>query len=72
MDQVREIADQEPTPLSLQQMRSFAYGDAKLRIVSAKFLHKELQSRFARYDQSPACVGAGWPPLALATSRQYV
>ncbi|KAL4157758.1 hypothetical protein PRNP1_003543 [Phytophthora ramorum] len=48
MDQVREIADTEPTPLSLQQMRSFSDGGAKLRIVSAKFLHKELQSRFAR------------------------
>ncbi|EGZ16889.1 hypothetical protein PHYSODRAFT_314481 [Phytophthora sojae] len=48
MDQVREIADMEPTPLSLQQMRTFADGGAKLRIVSAKFLHKELQSRFAR------------------------
>ncbi|EGZ10849.1 hypothetical protein PHYSODRAFT_317881 [Phytophthora sojae] len=45
MDQVREIADMEPTP---QQMRTFADGGAKLRIVSAKFLHKELQSRFAR------------------------
>ncbi|CAH0479244.1 unnamed protein product [Peronospora belbahrii] len=48
MDQVRDIADTEPTPLSLQQMRSFSDGCAKLRIVSAKFLHKELQSRFAR------------------------
>ncbi|CAH0490383.1 unnamed protein product [Peronospora farinosa] len=48
MDQVRQIAETEPTPLSLQQMRSFSDGCAKLRLVSAKFLHKELQSRFAR------------------------
>ncbi|CAI5718554.1 unnamed protein product [Hyaloperonospora brassicae] len=48
MHQVRQMADTEPTPLSLQQMRSFSDGCAKLRIVSAKFLHKELQSRFAR------------------------
>lgn len=48
MDQVRQIADTEPTPLSLQQMRTFSDGGAKLRIVSAKFLHNELQSRFAR------------------------
>ncbi|KAF4319610.1 hypothetical protein BBO99_00005944 [Phytophthora kernoviae] len=48
MDQVRELADNEPTPLSLQQMRTFADGGAKLRLVSANFLHKELQARFAR------------------------
>ncbi|KAI9913843.1 hypothetical protein PsorP6_005792 [Peronosclerospora sorghi] len=48
MDIVRQIAIVEPTPLSLQQMRSFSDGCTKLRIVSAKFLHKELQSRFAR------------------------
>ncbi|KAL7694465.1 putative PDK/BCKDK protein kinase [Plasmopara halstedii] len=48
MDQVREIATNDPTPLSLQQMRSFSDGGAKLHLVSAKFLHKELQSRFAR------------------------
>ncbi|CAI5745134.1 unnamed protein product [Peronospora destructor] len=50
MDQVRQIAETEPTPLSLQQMRSFSDGCAKLRLVSAKFLHKELQSRFAQAD----------------------
>ncbi|RLN44005.1 hypothetical protein BBJ28_00009727 [Nothophytophthora sp. Chile5] len=49
MEQVRQLAAAEPTPLSLRQMRSFADGDATLRILSAKFLHKELQARFARY-----------------------
>jgi pyruvate dehydrogenase kinase 2/3/4 len=48
MEQVRELAMEAPTPLTLQQMRSFADAGNKLRIVSAKFLHKELQSRFAR------------------------
>ncbi|KAL3656881.1 [Pyruvate dehydrogenase (acetyl-transferring)] kinase isozyme 2 [Phytophthora oleae] len=48
MDQVREIAVTEPIPLSLRQMRTFADGGAKVRVASAKFLHKELQSRFAR------------------------
>ncbi|ETL92434.1 hypothetical protein F442_09529 [Phytophthora nicotianae P10297] len=70
MDQVREIADTEPTPLSLQQMRSFADGGAKLHIVSAKFLHKELQSRFAR-----AIVELSELPLGLsdtASIRQAI
>uniref|UniRef100_H3GK05 Protein-serine/threonine kinase n=1 Tax=Phytophthora ramorum TaxID=164328 RepID=H3GK05_PHYRM len=48
MDEVREIADKDPTPMSLQQMRTFADGSMKLHIVSAKFVHKELQSRYAR------------------------
>ncbi|RLN63713.1 hypothetical protein BBJ29_005648 [Phytophthora kernoviae] len=48
MDQVREIANHDPTPISLQQMRTFADGNKKLHLVSAKFLHKELQSRYAR------------------------
>ncbi|KAG1686525.1 hypothetical protein DVH05_006491 [Phytophthora capsici] len=48
MDQVREIAVTEPIPLSLRQMHIFADGGAKVRVASAKFLHKELQSRFAR------------------------
>ncbi|RLN44004.1 hypothetical protein BBJ28_00009728 [Nothophytophthora sp. Chile5] len=48
MDLVREIAATDPTPMSLRQMRTFADGDMKLHVLSAKFLHKELQSRFAR------------------------
>ncbi|POM73018.1 Hypothetical protein PHPALM_10178, partial [Phytophthora palmivora] len=48
MDEVREIADNDPTPMSLQQMRTFADGSVKLHILSAKFVHKELQSRYAR------------------------
>ncbi|KAE9022967.1 hypothetical protein PR003_g12230 [Phytophthora rubi] len=48
MDEVREIADKEPTPMSLQQMRTFADGSMKLHVLSAKFVHKELQSRYAR------------------------
>ncbi|KAG7396196.1 [Pyruvate dehydrogenase (acetyl-transferring)] kinase isozyme 4 [Phytophthora boehmeriae] len=48
MDQVREIATHDPTPMSLQQMRTFADKNEKLHLVSAKFLHKELQSRYAR------------------------
>ncbi|KAG7389566.1 [Pyruvate dehydrogenase (acetyl-transferring)] kinase isozyme 4 [Phytophthora pseudosyringae] len=48
MDEVREIAGNDPTPMSLQQMRTFADGSMKLHIVSAKFVHKELQSRYAR------------------------
>ncbi|KAL3656880.1 hypothetical protein V7S43_018220 [Phytophthora oleae] len=48
MDEVREIADHDPTPMSLQQMRTFADGSMKLHILSAKFVHKELQSRYAR------------------------
>lgn len=48
MDQVREIAATEPRPLSLRQMRTFADAGAKVRLMSAQFLHQELQSRFAR------------------------
>ncbi|ETI45915.1 hypothetical protein F443_09625 [Phytophthora nicotianae P1569] len=48
MDEVREIAHNDPTPMSLQQMRTFADGSTKLRLVAAKFVHKELQSRYAR------------------------
>ncbi|OWY90399.1 Pyruvate dehydrogenase [Phytophthora megakarya] len=48
MDEVREIADNDPTPMSLRQMRTFADGSKKLHVLSAKFVHKELQSRYAR------------------------
>ncbi|DAZ98652.1 TPA: hypothetical protein N0F65_000847 [Lagenidium giganteum] len=47
-EQIRDIAQTPPTPLSLQQMKSFADSGNKLRLVSAAFLHKELQIRFAR------------------------
>lgn len=49
MADVRALAAQQPRPLSLQQMKSFADAGDKLRLVSAKFLHAELQVRFARY-----------------------
>ncbi|KAI9987439.1 hypothetical protein PInf_023478 [Phytophthora infestans] len=48
MDEVCEIAHNDPTPTTLQQMRTFADGSMKLRLISAKFAHKELQSRYAR------------------------
>lgn len=50
MDEVRELAAHQPTPLSLRQMKSFAAAGDKLRLVSASFLHNELQIRFARYN----------------------
>ncbi|TDH66710.1 hypothetical protein CCR75_006571 [Bremia lactucae] len=64
MEKARDIAAQEPTPLSLQQMRSFADGGAKIHIISAKFLHKELQSRFAR-----AIVELSDLPLGLSDTK---
>lgn len=48
MHKIREIGATEPTPLSLQQMKVFADGGPRLRLVSAAFLHKELQLRFSR------------------------
>ncbi|TYZ57597.1 hypothetical protein PybrP1_003937, partial [[Pythium] brassicae (nom. inval.)] len=48
MDDIRALAAHSPRPLSLQQMKSFADAGDKLRLVSAKFLHAELQVRFAR------------------------
>lgn len=49
MEDIKELAENQPTPLSLRQMKSFAAAGDKLRLVSASFLHKELQIRFARY-----------------------
>uniref|UniRef100_K3X8C8 Protein-serine/threonine kinase n=1 Tax=Globisporangium ultimum (strain ATCC 200006 / CBS 805.95 / DAOM BR144) TaxID=431595 RepID=K3X8C8_GLOUD len=48
MDEIKELAQNQPTPLSLRQMKTYAAADDKLRLVSASFLHKELQIRFAR------------------------
>jgi pyruvate dehydrogenase kinase 2/3/4 len=49
MSEIREIAATSPTPMTLQQMKTFADGTNKTRLISANFLHKELQIRFARY-----------------------
>lgn len=56
MDEVRELAAHQPTPLSLRQMKSFAAAGDKLRLVSASFLHNELQIRFARYQCCRCCL----------------
>lgn len=49
MEEIREIAQTPPTPLSLQQMKLFADGSKKMRLIAGSFLHKELQIRFARW-----------------------
>ncbi|KAG3025257.1 hypothetical protein JG687_00007197 [Phytophthora cactorum] len=68
MDEVREIAHNDPTPMSLQQMRTFADGSMKLRLVSAKFVHKELQSRYARAIMELADLPVG---LSATTSVHH-
>lgn len=57
MDEIRALAAHSPRPLSLQQMKSFAAAGDKLRLVSAKFLHAELQVRFARYVRLSLLLG---------------
>ncbi|GLD98481.1 hypothetical protein PINS_up007178 [Pythium insidiosum] len=47
MDEIREMARTPPTPMSLQQMKIFADGTHKTRLIAASFLHKELPIRFA-------------------------
>ncbi|OQR93205.1 pyruvate dehydrogenase [Thraustotheca clavata] len=47
-DEIVALAQVCPTPLTLQQMKTFATHGPELRLKSAVFLHKELQIRFAR------------------------
>ncbi|EQC33501.1 hypothetical protein SDRG_09010 [Saprolegnia diclina VS20] len=47
-DEIVALAQVSPTPLTLQQMKTFATNGPELRLKAAAFLHKELQIRFAR------------------------
>ncbi|OQR89591.1 pyruvate dehydrogenase [Achlya hypogyna] len=47
-DEIVTLAQVSPTPLTLQQMKTFATNGPELRLKAAAFLHKELQIRFAR------------------------
>ncbi|RHZ07527.1 hypothetical protein DYB28_002649, partial [Aphanomyces astaci] len=42
------MAKVSPTPLTLQQMKTFATNGPELRLKASAFLHNELQIRFAR------------------------
>lgn len=64
MEEIREIAQTQPTPMTLQQMKTFADGSSKMRLMAACFLHKELQIRFAR-----AIVELSDLPLGLAETE---
>lgn len=61
MQDVEKMAQEEPTPLTLQQMRSFANLEPKVRLVSAAFLFQELQKRYAH-----ALIELHTLPLGLA------
>ncbi|TMW58721.1 hypothetical protein Poli38472_010280 [Pythium oligandrum] len=47
MKEIRDIAKTPPTPMTLQQMKTFADGSNKTHLIASTFLHKELQIRFA-------------------------
>ncbi|KDO23977.1 hypothetical protein SPRG_10674 [Saprolegnia parasitica CBS 223.65] len=47
-DEIVALAQVSPTPLTLQQMKTFATNGPELRLKAAPFVHKELQIRFAR------------------------
>ena len=46
--EIEALSQNQPTPLTLQQMKSFAGMGHDIRLVSAQFLHRELQTRYAR------------------------
>ncbi|KAF0728751.1 hypothetical protein Ae201684_013495 [Aphanomyces euteiches] len=48
LENIKAVAKESPTPLTLQQMKTFASNGTELRLKSAFFLHKELQTRFSR------------------------
>lgn len=64
LEDIRKMAETPPTPLTLQQMKSFADSGTKLRLVSSQFLHNELQIRFAR-----AIVELSELPMGLSETK---
>ncbi|RHY71607.1 hypothetical protein DYB34_004246 [Aphanomyces astaci] len=66
------MAKVSPTPLTLQQMKTFATNGPELRLKASAFLHNELQIRFARavVELSELPLGLNeTPPVKMAIAN---
>ncbi|RHY72451.1 hypothetical protein DYB30_007443, partial [Aphanomyces astaci] len=67
------MAKVSPTPLTLQQMKTFATNGPELRLKASAFLHNELQIRFARavVELSELPLGLNEPPPVKMAIANY-
>ncbi|ETV77727.1 hypothetical protein, variant [Aphanomyces astaci] len=71
-EDIAAMAKVSPTPLTLQQMKTFATNGPELRLKASAFLHNELQIRFARavVELSELPLGLNeTPPVKMAIAN---